>query len=566
MTELELLQIALFLGTLVISTPLLGRYMARVFTGERTLLTPLLRPLESLIYRLTGIDATTEQTWRGYASALLAFNLLGFAVLLIILLAQGSLPLNPAGLAGVEPLLAFNTATSFVTNTNWQAYAGETTLSYLTQMLGLGVQNFVSAATGIAVLIALTRGLARRSTATIGCFWVDLVRAVLYVLLPLAVVMAVLLAGQGVVQNFNTYTPAVTLTGDAQLIPQGPAASQIAIKQLGTNGGGFFNTNSAHPYENPTPFTNFLQMLAILLIPAALTHTYGIMVGDTRQGWVIFAAMSVLFVGGLAAMLTAEYSPNPVLGAAGVAGIMEGKELRHGIANSVLWGAATTAASNGSVNAMHSSLSPLAGGVALLNILLGEVIFGGVGAGLYGMLIFVILTVFIAGLMVGRTPEYLGKKLEAREIKLAMIAVLLPSACILLFTALASVTDAGLSSRSSAGPHGLTEILYAFASGAGNNGSAFAGLNANTPFYNLLIGVAMWIGRFGVILPVLGIAGSMAVKRVAPPSPGTFPTDSVLFALLLIAVILIVGALTFFPALALGPIVEHFLMSAGRTF
>jgi K+-transporting ATPase ATPase A chain len=386
---------------------------------------------------------------------------------------------------------------------------------------------------------------------------------VLYVLLPLSILLAVVLAGQGVVQNFNDYTPVVTLSGESQWVPQGPAASQIAIKQLGTNGGGFFNTNSTHPFENPTPFTNFLQMLAILLIPTALTYTYGTMVGATRQGWVIFGAMLALFLVGLVVMLTAEYSANPVLG---VARVMEGKELRNGIANSVLWGAATTAASNGSVNAMHSSLSPLAGGVALLNIMLGEVIFGGVGAGLYGMLIFVILTVFIAGLMVGRTPEYLGKKLEAREIKLAMIAVLLPSAGILLFSALASVTDAGRSGLSSGGPHGLSEILYAFASGAGNNGSAFAGLDANTPFYNLLIGVVMWIGRFGVILPVLAIAGSMAAKRVAPPSPGTFPTDSALFAVLLITVILIVGALTFFPALSLGPIVEHLLMSAGRTF
>jgi K+-transporting ATPase ATPase A chain len=563
MTELELLQIALFIGLLVISTPLLGRYLARVFAGERTLLTPLLRPVENLTYRLSGIDASAEQTWRGYALALLAFNLLGFAALFAILLVQGLLPLNPARLDSVEPLLAFNTATSFMTNTNWQAYAGETTLTYLTQMIGLSAQNFVSAATGIAVVIALTRGLARRSAATIGSFWVDLVRSVLYVLLPLSILLAVVLAGQGVVQNFNDYTPVVTLSGESQWVPQGPAASQIAIKQLGTNGGGFFNTNSTHPFENPTPFTNFLQMLAILLIPTALTYTYGTMVGATRQGWVIFGAMLALFLVGLVVMLTAEYSANPVLG---VASVMEGKELRNGIANSVLWGAATTAASNGSVNAMHSSLSPLAGGVALLNIMLGEVIFGGVGAGLYGMLIFVILTVFIAGLMVGRTPEYLGKKLEAREIKLAMIAVLLPSAGILLFSALASVTDAGRSGLSSGGPHGLSEILYAFASGAGNNGSAFAGLDANTPFYNLLIGVVMWIGRFGVILPVLAIAGSMAAKRVAPPSPGTFPTDSALFAVLLITVILIVGALTFFPALSLGPIVEHLLMSAGRTF
>jgi K+-transporting ATPase ATPase A chain len=565
MTSLELLQILVYFGVLIVCVPFLGGYMAKVFTGERTLFSFVLLPVERVIYRVGGVDAGSEQDWRAYALALVLFNLLGFAVLFILQLLQGILPLNPAGLAGVEPLLAFNTATSFMTNTNWQAYGGETTMSYLTQMLGLNVQNFVSAATGVAVVIALTRGLARRTAVTLGNFWVDLVRCVLYVLLPLSILLAIVLVGQGVVQNFNDYTPATTLSGESQLIPQGPAASQIAIKQLGTNGGGFFNTNSTHPYENPTPVTNFLQMLAILLIPAALTYTYGVMVGDKRQGWVIFAAMLLLFVAGLAVMLVSEYSPNPVYGAAGVS-VMEGKETRLGITNSILWGAATTAASNGSVNAMHSSFSPLAGGVALLKIMLGEVIFGGVGAGLYGMLIFVILTVFIAGLMVGRTPEYLGKKIEAREIKLAMIAVLLPSACILLLSALASITDAGLSSRANSGPHGLSEILYAFASGAGNNGSAFAGLNVNTPFYNTMIGLAMWVGRFGVILPVLAIAGSMVTKKVAPPSPGTFPTDSPLFVGLLIAVILIVGALTFFPALALGPIVEHLLMNAGRAF
>jgi K+-transporting ATPase ATPase A chain len=563
MTSLELLQIIVYLGVLIACVPLLGGYMAKVFSGERTLLTPVLRPVEGYLYRIAGVNPAEEQTWKQYTLALLAFNLLGFLVLFALQLAQGFLPLNPAGLGSVEPLLAFNTATSFMTNTNWQAYGGETTMSYLTQMLGLSVQNFVSAATGVAVVIALTRGLARRTATTIGSFWVDMVRGVLYVFLPLSILLAVVLVSQGVVQNFNAYTSVTTLSGESQVIPQGPAASQIAIKQLGTNGGGFFNTNSTHPYENPTPLTNFMEMFSILLVPAALTYTYGVMVGDKRQGWVIFAAMLLLFIGGLSVMLASEYSINPVYG---VAGVMEGKETRTGIASSVLWGAATTAASNGSVNAMHSGFSPLAGGIALLNIMLGEVIFGGVGAGLYGMLIFVILTVFIAGLMVGRTPEYLGKKIEAREIKLAMIAILLPSACILLFSALASITDAGLSSRANTGPHGLSEILYAFASGAGNNGSAFAGLNANTPFYNTLIGLAMWVGRFGVILPVLAIAGNMAGKRVAPPSPGTFPTDSPLFTGLLIAVVLIVGALTFFPALALGPIVEHFLMSARRAF
>lgn len=563
MTSLELLQIAFYFGVLTACVPLLGGYMARVFTGERTLLSFVLRPVEGVIYRLASINPAEEQTWKSYTLALLAFNLLGFAVLFLLQLLQGSLPLNPAEFSGVEPLLAFNTATSFMTNTNWQAYGGETTMSYMTQILGLNVQNFVSAATGVAVVIALTRGLARKSATTIGNFWSDMVRCVLYVFLPLSIVLALVLVSQGVVQNFNDYASATTLSGESQLIPQGPAASQIAIKQLGTNGGGFFNTNSTHPYENPTPLSNFLQMLSILLIPAALTYTYGVMVGSQRQGWVIFAAMLLLFAAGLCTMLVSEYSANPVYG---VAGVMEGKETRFGVANSILWGAATTAASNGSVNAMHSSFSPLAGGVALINIMLGEVIFGGVGAGLYGMLIFVILTVFIAGLMVGRTPEYLGKKIEAREIKLAITAVLLPSACILLFSALASVTEAGLSSRANSGPHGMSEIMYAFASGAGNNGSAFAGLNANTPFYNLLMGLAMWAGRFGVILPVLAISGSMVGKKVAPPSSGIFPTDGLLFMGMLIAVILIIGALTFFPALALGPIVEQFLMSAGRAF
>jgi K+-transporting ATPase ATPase A chain len=562
MDTLELIQIILYFALLIGCVPLLGGYMAKVFNGESTLLSPVLRPVENGIYRLTGVQVE-EQNWRQYALALIAFNLLGFVVLLVLQLMQSALPLNPMRLANVEPYLAFNTATSFMTNTNWQAYGGETTMSYLTQMMGLNVQNFVSAATGVAVVIALTRGLARRSGTTIGNFWTDLVRCILYVFLPLCFVLANALVSQGVIQNFGAYVQGTTLSGETQLLPQGAAASQIAIKQLGTNGGGFFNTNSAHPYENPTPLSNFLEMFSILLIPAALTYTYGKLVGSFKQGWVIFAAMLMLLVVGLSIMLMAEYSTNPVLE---VSSMIEGKEVRFGTANSILCGAATTAASNGSVNAMHDSFSPIAGGIALLNIMLGEIIFGGVGAGLYGMLIFVILTVFIAGLMVGRTPEYLGKKIEAREIKLAMIAVLLPSVCILVFSAIASVTDSALASRANVGPHGLTEILYAFASGAGNNGSAFAGLNANTPFYNTLIGLAMWIGRFGVILPVLGIAGSMVGKRVAPPSPGTFPTDTPLFVILLITVILIVGALTFFPALSLGPIVEQLLLSAGRSF
>ncbi|GAB4525928.1 MAG: potassium-transporting ATPase subunit KdpA [Anaerolineae bacterium] len=563
MTLLDVVQISLYIGLLIICTPLLGGYMARVFQGERTLLSPLLRPVERLVYRLLDVQAEREHDWRSYALAMVAFNVVGFLFLFLLQILQGVLPLNPAKLPGVEPILAFNTATSFMTNTNWQAYGGETTMSYLTQMIGINVQNFVSAATGIAVVVALTRGLARRTAATLGNFWVDLTRSVLYVLLPLSFVLGLTLISQGVVQNFSEYVEVTTLTGETQILPQGPAASQIAIKQLGTNGGGFFNVNSAHPYENPTPLSNFLEMFALLLIPAAQTYMYGRMVGSQRQGWVIFAAMLILFIGGLSVMVANEYSANPVYDAAGM---MEGKETRFGVSNSVLWAMATTAASNGSVNAMHSSLQPLSGGIAMLNMMLGEVIFGGVGAGLYGMLIFVILTVFIAGLMVGRTPEYLGKKIEAREIKMAIVAVLLPSACILLFTALASVTETGLSSRTNEGPHGFSEMLYAFTSAAANNGSAFAGLNANTPFYNVLIGVAMWVGRFGVILPVLAIAGSMASKKTAPPSPGTFPTDRPLFAGLLIAVILIVGALTFFPALSLGPIVEQFLMGAGRAY
>jgi potassium-transporting ATPase potassium-binding subunit len=565
MTPNELLQIALYFAVLIVCVPLLGGYMARVFTGQRTWLTPVIGPIEGLFLRAANVAADAEQNWRQYAVAVVVFNLLGFVVLFVVLVLQSALPLNPAALPSVDWLLAFNTATSFITNTNWQSYAGETTMSYFAQMFGLTVQNFLSAATGMAVVVALTRGLTRKTADTLGNFWVDMTRAVLYVLLPLSLVLALILVSQGVVQNFNAPTTATTLTGETQTIPQGPAASQIAIKQLGTNGGGFFNVNSAHPYENPTPLSNFLQALAILLIPAALTATYGRMVGAPRQGWVIFAAMLTLLLVGFSAMLWAEYAPNPALNLP-TAGMMEGKETRLGIANSILWGSVTSAASNGSVNAMHSSFSPLAGGIAMLNIMLGEIIFGGVGAGLYGMLIFVILTVFLAGLMVGRTPEYLGKKIEAFEIKMAMLAVLLPSAAVLIFSGVAIVSEAGLAGRLSNGPHGLSEILYAFASAANNNGSAFGGLSANTPFYNALLGIAMWIGRFGVILPVLAIAGSMVRKKIAPPSPGTFPTDGPLFVGLLIAVILIVGALTFFPALSLGPVVEQLLLNLGRTF
>lgn len=563
MTLLDIVQVIAFVGLLIVCTPFLGGYMKQVFDGERTPLSPVLWPVERVTYRLTGVNPEEEQTWKQYTLALLVFNVLGFLVLFLMQLVQGVLPLNPEHLPGVEPLLAFNTATSFMTNTNWQSYAGEVTLSQFTQMLGLGVQNFLSPATGIAVVLALTRGIARKSAATLGNFWVDMVRSVLYVLLPLSIILAIILVSQGVVQNFDANVTATTLMGETQVLPQGPAASQVAIKQLGSNGGGFFNTNSAHPYENPTPLSNFLEMLALLLIPATLTNTYGRMVGSTRQGWAIFAAMMIMMVTLLGVMLAAEYTMNPVLG---VAGPMEGKETRFGVAGTILWTSATTSASNGAVNTMHSSLSPLAGGIAMLNMMLGEVIFGGLGSGLYGMLVFVILTVFIAGLMVGRTPEYLGKKIEAREIKMATLAILFPAASILLFTALALATETGLSSRLSAGAHGFSEILYAFVSTTANNGSAFAGLNANTPFYNITLGLALWIGRFGIIVPVMVIAGSMVGKTAAPPSPGTFPTDQPLFVAMLIAVVLIVGALTFFPALSLGPIVEHFLLLSGRGF
>jgi K+-transporting ATPase ATPase A chain len=478
-------------------------------------------------------------------------------------LVQGTLPLNPQKLSNVPFALALNTAVSFVTNTNWQAYSGEAVMSYLTQMLGLTVQNFLSAATGIAVLLVLTRGLARRSAATVGNFWADVVRSTLYILLPLSFLLAVVLVSQGVVQTFAAYPQAVSLEGKAHEIPLGPAASQIAIKQLGTNGGGFFGVNSAHPFENPTLLSNFLQMLALLLIPAALTNTYGRLVGSQRQGWVIFAAMMLLFVAGLGGALWAEQQPNPAL--AGLPNL-EGKETRFGIMNSVIWATATTAASNGAVNAMHDSFSPLGGLVAMFNLMLGEVVFGGVGAGLYGMLMCVVLTVFLAGLMVGRTPEYLGKRIEAREVTLAMIAVLAPCGVVLFLSALACLTPAALTSLNNAGPHGLSEILYAFASMANNNGSAFAGLNANTPFYNLLGALAMFVGRFVVILPVLAIAGSLATKKFSPPSPGTFPTDGGLFVLLLCGVVLIVAGLTFFPALTLGPLVEQLLMQQGRVF
>jgi K+-transporting ATPase ATPase A chain len=559
----DLLQVAAFLAALILLTPLLGSFMAKVFEGRRTFLSPLLAPIEGVTYRLIGVNPIEEMTWRAYTLALVVFNVFGFLLLLAILLGQGLLPLNPQGVPGMKLPLAFNTAVSFVTNTNWQAYSGEAALSYFSQMIGLTFQNFASAATGICAFLALARGFARHSTRTLGNFWADLVRGTLYVLLPLSILLAVVLVSQGVVQNFSSYPTAKTLEGAEQVIPMGPAASQIAIKQLGTNGGGFFGVNSAHPFENPTPLSNFLQVLSILLLPAALCYTFGLIVGNRRQGWVIFAAMLILFLGGFALSWWAEAQPNPITH---VALNMEGKEQRFGVMNSVLWSTATTDASNGSVNAMHDSLSPIAGGVAMFNIMLGEIIFGGVGAGLYGMLMYVLVTVFIAGLMVGRTPEYLGKKIEAYEVRLAIIVLIAPSALILIGAAVACLYPPALASLANNGPHGLSEILYAFSSAAGNNGSAFAGLTVDTPFYDYVLGVVILIGRFVCLVPAIAIGGAVAMKKTAPFSSGTFPTDGALFIALLLGTILIVGALTHLPALALGPLVEHLLMLQGRTF
>ncbi len=553
----------------------LGIYMARVFAGERTLLSPVLGPVERVIYRVCGVDPAVEQRWTAYTVGMLLFNVAGLVLLYFILRLQNVLPLNPQGLDALKPDLAFNTAVSFITNTNWQSYSGESTMSNFSQMLGLAVHNFTSAATGIAIAIALVRGLARRSVDAIGNFWVDLTRATLYILLPLSIVLALIFVSRGVPQTFDSFTTATTLEGVEQTIPRGPMASQEAIKQIGTNGGGFFNANSAHPFENPTPLTDFLAILAIFTIPAALLYTFGRMVGDTRQGWALWAVMGLLLVVGLAVALPTEQAGNPQIAALGVdqsmtatqaGGNFEGKETRFGIASSVLFAVVTTAASCGAVNAMHDSLMPLAGMIPMVNIQLGEIIFGGVGAGLYGMLVFAILAVFIAGQMVGRTPEYLGKKIEAFEMKMAMLAVLVLGASILAFTALASVATQGLAGLNNAGPHGFGEMLYAFSSATGNNGSAFAGLTANTPFYNTTLGLAMLIGRFLMIVPILAIAGSMGRKRAVPPSMGTFPTYTPLWVGLLAGTIVIVGALTYFPALALGPIVEQLLLYGGKLF
>jgi potassium-transporting ATPase potassium-binding subunit len=561
MNIFDLLQIFITLLVLLIAGPRLGRFIYKIFE-DKIFIPKLLRRIENSFYRICSIDSEKQMDSKTYAVSLLAFNAMGFVFVFLLQLLQAYLPLNPQSLPNVSWHLAFNTAVSFVTNTNWQAYSGESTMSYFTQMLGLTVQNFVSAATGIAVAVALCRGLTKQDK-KIGNFWTDLFRGTMYLLLPLSIVLALMLSFEGVVQSFGSYIHAVGLEGVEQIIPQGPAASQIAIKQLGTNGGGFFGVNSAHPFENPTPFSNWLQLVSILLIPVSLVFTFGDYAKNKKQAWTIFAAMAILLGVGLSVSLWAEYSANPSLG---IISSMEGKETRFGITNSVLWSVFTTAASNGSVNSMHSSMSPISGAVSLFNIMLGEIIFGGVGAGLYGMFLFVLMTVFLAGLMVGRTPEYLGKKIESREIQMVILGVLLPSACILLGAGVSVVLPAALSSLANQGPHGLSEILYAFSSASGNNGSAFAGLNANTVFYNITLGFAMLVGRFGVIIPVLCIAGNMIEKRQTVPGPGTFPTDSGLFIFLLIGVILVVGGLTFLPTLALGPIVEHLLMLQGATF
>lgn len=584
------LQILLFFLLVLAVTKPLGIFMARVFRRERTLFDPALRPLERLIYRLTGVDETHGMRWTEYAAAMLQFSLVSMLVLYALQRLQHYLPLNPQKLAGIEPGSAFNTAASFATNTNWQSYVPEVTMSYLTQMAGLAYQNFVSAAAGIALAIAFMRGIAQRERETIGNFWVDLTRALLWVLLPVCLVGALLLVSQGVVQNFRAYDTArlidpmmiekiadngakKTERMTEQVIAQGPVASQEIIKQFGTNGGGFFNASSAHPFENPTPLSNLLAMLAIFAISAGLTHTLGMMTGSPRHGWAVFGAMSALFLAGVLVTYDAEAKGNPLLagtdvqpGAMQPGGNMEGKEVRFGIAGSALFATITTDASCGAVNAMHDSFTPLGGLVPLVNIMLGEVIFGGVGAGMYGMLIFVILAVFMAGLMVGRTPEYLGKKIESYDVKMAMLAVLIFPLTVLLLAGISIAQPSGTAGILNPGPHGLTEILYAFTSSAGNNGSAFAGLSAGTNWYNTTTGLAMLIGRFMTIIPMLALAGSLSRKKAAPPSPGTFPVTTPLFATLLVSVIVIVGALTFFPVLSLGPLVEHLLMMAGKTF
>jgi K+-transporting ATPase ATPase A chain len=573
MTAVAWGQLALFSALVLLTTKPLGVYMARVFEGRHRPVPRIFGPVERFLFRLSGVDPSVEQTWVRYTGSVLAFSLFSLVATYVILRLQHLLPLNPQKLAAVGPALAFNTSASFTTNTNWQAYGGESTMSYLSQMAGLAWHNFVSAAAGIGIAITVARGLTRRQAPdvprTLGNFWADLIRATVYVLLPLSLLFALILVSQGVIQNLSAYREVTTLEGGKQAVALGPVASQEAIKELGTNGGGFFNANSAHPFENPTPFTNLVELWLIFAIPAGLTYTYGRMARDSRQGWAILAAMAVLFLGGTLVAHWAESRPNQALASLALdhgAGNMEGKEVRFGTAASALFATVTTDASCGAVNSAHDSFNPLGGLVPLVNIQLGEVIFGGVGAGLYGMLIFVVLSVFIAGLMVGRTPEYLGKKIESREMKLAMLYVLIFPLIILGFTAWASVTQWGTSSLNNPGPHGLSEMLYAFTSGTGNNGSAFGGLNANTTWWNTLLAIAMLGGRFLMIIPALGIAGSMVGKKVVPAGPGTFPTSGPLFTFLLVSVVLIVGALTFFPALSLGPIVEHFAGLAGKVY
>ncbi len=570
-----LLQVGLFSAIVTVVSVPLGLYMARIFSREPTFLDAILRPVERAIYRVCGIHADVEQTWVEYAVSMLLFSMVGMLALYGMERLQYFLPLNPQKFGAVAPDLAFNTAASFTTNTNWQAYSGESTMSYFTQMAGLAFHNFVSAAAGIAIAIAVIRGFVRRSAKTIGNFWVDLTRATFWVLLPISVVGALALVWQGVPQNFSPYTHVKTAEGAEQVIAQGPVASQEIIKELGTNGGGFFNSNSSHPYENPTPLTNLIEMIAIFAIGAALTHTFGQMAGDRRQGWALFGAMAILFLIGASVAIWSEQRGNPQFAAMGInqsasadqsGGNMEGKEERFGIVDSALWATITTDTSCGAVNSMHDSYTPLGGLIALVNMQIGEIIFGGVGSGLYGMLVMAVLSVFIAGLMVGRTPEYLGKKIESREMKLAMLFILIFPAVILLPAGVAVVTKVGLAGITNPGPHGFSQILYAYTEASANNGSAFAGLNANTPFYNITLAFVMLFGRFMMKIPVLALAGSLAGKKSVPPSAGTFPTNGAIFVVLLVGVILIVAALTFFPADALGPIVEHLAMMRGKVF
>jgi K+-transporting ATPase ATPase A chain len=567
MTLIGWIQILLFCAIVVALAKPLGGYMTRVFNGERTFLSPLLRPVEAGVYWVGGVDEKREQHWLTYTVAMLLFHVGGFLIIYLLMRLQASLPFNPAEQSAVAPDLSFNTAISFITNTNWQNYGGESTLSYLVQMLGLTHQNFLSAATGIALAVALIRGFSRSSMRTIGNFWVDVTRCTLYVLLPLCVVYTLFLVWQGIPQTLGAYVDATTLEGAKQTIAVGPVASQIAIKMLGTNGGGFFNANAAHPFENPTALSNFVQMISIFALGAGLTNVFGRMVGNQRQGWAILAVMGVLFIAGVAVTYWAEANGTTALHALGLTGgNMEGKEVRFGIVASSLFAVVTTAASCGAVNAMHDSFTALGGMIPLINMQLGEIIVGGVGAGLYGMLIFVVISIFVAGLMVGRTPEYVGKKIEAREVKMAMLAILVLPLMYLGWTAVAVVVPSAVASMANAGPHGFTEVLYAFTSATGNNGSAFGGLTGNTLFYNLALASAMFVGRFFMIVPAMALAGSLAAKKSIPPSAGTLPTTGGLFVGLVVGVILIIGGLTFFPALALGPIVEHLAMNANTLF